>query len=484
MRHLVIFGPPGTGKTRALVGHVAQFLEQNAGKVLFCSHTRAAAQTAIERFGAESSRLDISTLHSYCFKERGYGRTQTVDDAKLSYWANEFGLDMDEDGEGRQYVEIMAYAQNTMVSPQRSYEQSSRPGSASHFSAFVKSYLAWKAQFGYVDFGDMLANYAEKQKKASGHSLLVVDEAQDLTPLHWAVIHKFMELHPGTRVIVAGDDDQCIYGYSGADAHGPRKFAERYGAEVQVLDQSYRVPSVVHKIANSIAKRMATRVDKTYRPRAEPGQWNHLPEFGPLDEKPGETLILYSDRFVRREEVEPVLMDTYTPFIALNGFPAPLQSKAGKALVAVAQGTLDEQGYRTVLAALSDKGKSIWNMVGRDEVVRRLRERDLALLNFHYSIGDYLNGVDLKQPVNVRISTIHGAKGMEADDVHLITRQSASAISYSFRDPDASHRVFYVGTTRARQRLYTYWGAQNNYDIPSPYDSEVRNETSANIRWS
>ena len=50
----------------------------------------------------------------------------------------------------------------------------------------------------------------------------------------------------------------------------------------------------------------------------------------------------------------------------------------------------------------------------------------------------------------VRIDTIHGVKGAEADHVLLLTDQTARTVQGMLREPDHEHRVFYVGCTRAK----------------------------------
>ena len=45
--------------------------------------------------------------------------------------------------------------------------------------------------------------------------VLIVDEAQDCTPLQWSVIYKLAE--NTDRIYLAGDDDQAIYQWNGAD---------------------------------------------------------------------------------------------------------------------------------------------------------------------------------------------------------------------------------------------------------------------------
>lgn len=458
----------GTGKTRALIEAIGKHLAgKETRRVLLCSHTKAAAQTAIARWGDPSPRLDIQTIHSFCFKELKLSRSQTVDDEKLSHFVSEFGLDMEEGGEGRQYVETMSYAACAGIPVVDAYQRSKRPGAEAHFQAFVASYNAWKKQFGYMDFCDMLLWYVQKPARATGHTLLTIDEAQDLTPLHWRVIRKFMEANPGCKVLVAGDDDQCIYGYTGAIAHGAALFAEGTGAQSRVLDQSHRVPVAVHAVANRITARLTNRVPKEYKPRPADGAVVQFGAFHPPIDPGKDSLVLYNDKFVRRDVVEPYLMDGLIPYHAVSGFPAPLQSKAGRALVIAAGDTVDLAELRK---NLNERGRHLLETGGLPLTLNRLRARDLSLVQCHWSQEDYLRSVDLTAPVNVRISTIYGAKGMEAADVHLVTAVSQGAVDNSFTDPDALHRLFYVGVTRAAERLFLYDG-ENAYNIPTEEES-------------
>ena len=55
---------------------------------------------------------------------------------------------------------------------------------------------------------------------------------------------------------------------------------------------------------------------------------------------------------------------------------------------------------------------------------------------------------------NIRIMTIHSAKGTESDNVLLVPDMTPRAHK-TFRDnPDAEHRVWYVAVTRAKQSLW------------------------------
>ena len=54
----------------------------------------------------------------------------------------------------------------------------------------------------------------------------------------------------------------------------------------------------------------------------------------------------------------------------------------------------------------------------------------------------------------VRISTIHGAKGSECDNVVLLTDLSRKAEQQAYRNSDDLTRTMYVGATRAKKALH------------------------------
>jgi len=463
MKANVIYGPPGTGKTRRLI----EVLNNKATPgTMFVSHTRAAAFEAVNRFGANNTRgVDIQTLHSWCFKALSMSKAQTVDDAKLTEFTEAFGLDMSDDGEGRKYVDLMSFARAKQVSPIEAYHKyTSHPGTFAEFNTFVTSYAAWKAKFGYKDFSDMLEDGSKLKRSPRPIPMLFIDEAQDLSRLHWAVVDNIIRLNPNIEVIIAGDDDQALYSFAGADPHLMDDFGNRHGASVEVLGQSYRVPQKVHEVATQIIERVERRVPKQYAPTSEPGRVERAG--GPYDIviTPGaDSLILYGDRFTR-EEVEAGLLDMVVPYTALGGMPAPLDTKAGRALRLAEKFDGSQEAANHIVSCLNPKGKAIYDTIGIDAIVDKLHSRELSIVNVFWKHEEYLHAVDVKSEPKVRISTIHGAKGMEADEVHLVTAQSQAALREASINPDSQHRVYYVGATRARHNLFIYEGEQS-YEI-------------------
>jgi hypothetical protein len=71
-----------------------------------------------------------------------------------------------------------------------------------------------------------------------------------------------------------------------------------------------------------------------------------------------------------------------------------------------------------------------------------------------YLIALLRRGTRVAGKVRVKLSTIHGAKGGEADNVLLITDLSTKFAKEYDRNADDIHRLFYVGLTRARESLH------------------------------
>ena len=97
---------------------------------------------------------------------------------------------------------------------------------------------------------------------------LLVDEFQDLTPGYLLLLRLLAS--PGMNVFGVGDDDQVIYGYSGADPGFLIGFEDLFpGAGTHALEVNYRSPAdVVEAVANLLSYN-SRRVDKTIRGASE-----------------------------------------------------------------------------------------------------------------------------------------------------------------------------------------------------------------------
>ena len=69
---------------------------------------------------------------------------------------------------------------------------------------------------------------------------------------------------------------------------------------------------------------------------------------------------------------------------------------------------------------------------------------------------------DITRSPRIIMSTIHGAKGGEADNVLLLPDITKSAVDNNDIDPDELHRLFYVAVTRGNLALHIL--EAKNYD--------------------
>ena len=234
----------------------------------------------------------------------------------------------------------------------------------------------------------------------------------------------------------AGDDDQAIYEWSGADVD---HFISLPGGS-EVLEQSYRVPAEIHRLATNIANRIKRRFPKKYLPKNEPGKIQRIYGTGEIDFSSGEWLILSQANY----QLQPVAQDLRQRGVYFEERGHP--SVRPKVSVALDAWRKLRRGEAIDLAS----AKAMYSQeMGWEEALDRLPDVDRVYLNVLLKSGENL----LEMP-RVRLSTIHGAKGGEAENVVLFTDLTAAAETSMTIEPDVMHRVFYVAVTRSKQNLY------------------------------
>ncbi len=126
---------------------------------------------------------------------------------------------------------------------------------------------------GQVDFDEqvyraievLLTDPLARRQARAGCRVLLVDEFQDLTPAHLLFVR--LLAGPDGAVFGVGDDDQTIYGYSGASPEwliGFRRFFPSAGEHA--LEINYRCPPKVVESACNLLRYNRHRVEKTILP--------------------------------------------------------------------------------------------------------------------------------------------------------------------------------------------------------------------------
>lgn len=460
MRVHALYGPPGTGKTTELLRRVKETRDRGvqAERIAFISFTRAAASEALSRLGLKKSD-NVSTIHAMAFRSLGMRQSQVVDSMKLREFSAVMGIpiigkspeDDEERADGDFYLDILNYARNTFSSPEEVYDISDRPGTRAEFSAFVRAYADWKSTYAYYDFTDMLER-ASKGPTRSDVEVVFIDEGQDLSPLQWRVVDRLCKR--SDEVHVAGDDDQAIYSWAGADVHGMARFAEKHRGSSHVLSQSHRLPSAVHSRSQELIRRINFRVDKEFRPRDDVGLVRVHGSINSVEIRHGEDVLLLGRTHSILREVEQSLIEQRTPYIRQSGRPGMYQNRYASAVRSFNKLARGE--------SLTEGEKNSIFHVGSAETRAKIENNDLAsitrspfwiALQIPSRAVDFYAEADLDSEPTIRLSTIHAAKGHEADRVVLLTDMTTRVQQSADKAPDDEIRVFYVGMTRSKRIL-------------------------------
>lgn len=316
-----------------------------------------------------------------------------------------------------------------------------------------------------------MINQSEVEPNKIGKTVLVIDEAQDMSAEEYALVKALMTNNEDMRVIAVGDDDQNIFEFRGSDSLYLYQLSKEPGSRFIEMIENYRSSKHVVDFANALVKVIGKRMKgspiismRSEEGRVEVTQHSSQFMYQPLVDN----LIAH-----RGHGTSCVLTQTNEEAVILVALLRKhgIQSKLIQSMEGFRFSNLAEVKY--LLKYISKKLSTplipdeLWEEAKRatftkydgslsipylercvklfEQIYRAKYSTDLWEFVFESSVEDFCDVSNTE----VVVSTIHKAKGREFDDVYMLIADSP------YKD-EKLFRQLYVGMTRAKRRLFIH----------------------------
>ena len=286
---------------------------------------------------------------------------------------------------------------------------------------------------GQVDFDDMLLQAADLIRKRGvdlGYDLVLVDELQDVSRARTGLVNAIIN-HSHRYFMGVGDDWQAINRFAGADINVMTDFEAHFGeGPTTTLSTTFRCTQQIADVAAGFISKNPRQLSKAVSAQHS-------------GDKPRQILF------------QPVTME-----------------RASRDVWIAAQNNLLRDLVKQFLVGIPEDASSVLILARYNRTLEELPLDDLR---------PCLSNPD----IDLKLMTIHGSKGLEADHVLILNLTRRAFPSLIGDDPvldlvmpmsenfplAEERRLFYVALTRARQSVTLLVDATN----PSPFAIEIQN---------
>ncbi len=316
-----------------------------------------------------------------------------------------------------------------------------------------------------------MINDGEVEPNRIAKTVLVIDEAQDMSAEEFALIRALMSANEEMRVIAVGDDDQNIYEFRGADSRFMAQLLKDSSGRFVEMTENYRCSKHVVSFANAFVEAIRGRMKSMpiVSMNEEEGYVNVTSHVSNYMYEPLVRQFIEN----RRQGTSCVLTQTNEEALILVALfrKHGLQSKLIQSMDGFRFWNMAE--VRLFLKYVDSKTKTpliaddVWEEAKRKTFATYATSESLHYLKRCIELFEETNKAkyltDFKEFVfessvedfcdisnaDVVVSTIHKSKGREFDDVYMLLTEPVYVT-------DDVLRRYYVGITRAKNRLFIH----------------------------
>jgi DNA helicase-2/ATP-dependent DNA helicase PcrA len=452
----VINAVAGSGKTFTIVNALS--LIPSDKKVLFLAFNKHIV-TELQGRLQGISNVEVATLHSFGNKVVRTNLKSFMDsdkvkkyiDNQIPYWRIPEEL---LEGYANKVKRLVELAKLSLVNSEPELFKLAFKHGIEVFGSEIENALstldATDRNTRSFDFTDMLYYPIRFNLNCPQFDFVFIDECQDLNSCQQELMKK--TLKPQGRFIAVGDPNQCIYGFAGSDTDSFNKLVNLPNTIQLPLSLTYRCSKKVTELAQKI-----------------------VPQIQAIESAP-EGIVRFNGKVVEMQSEDLVLCRMNAPLINLcirllkSNIKAFVKGKdIGLNLINMLK--------KTKKSKVADALTILWNERTKlvEKLVRKgMSQTDAEHSNFIITYVDKLeaiealsenadsvaevitriNSIFADESIGVCLSTIHKAKGLEANKVFIIEPKCLPApwVTQEW-ETEQENNLAYVAYTRAKIEL-------------------------------
>lgn len=315
-----------------------------------------------------------------------------------------------------------------------------------------------------------MINNGEVEQNHISKTVLVIDEAQDMSSDDFALVSSLMAANENMRVIAVGDDDQNIYEFRGSDSKYMYQLSKLPEARFIEMTENYRSSRLVVDAANDFVTSIRNRLKNSpivsmsdtngiVRVTRHSSNQMYIPVANDVMKRDsGTTCVLTQTNeeavvmlaLLNRQGIKSKLIQSmeglrFCNLMEMRYFMKCVDSRKQSPLIT--DETWNEAKRLTFTKYDTSKSlQYVRRCIELFESTNRAKYySDLHEFIFESAIEDFS---DLSN-TDVIVSTLHKSKGREFDNVYML-------IDDRYDHTDDLMRRYYVGMTRAKRNLYIH----------------------------